>query len=408
VAGTKALYRYDGSNWQQEISSEIDGVWASTAAGAWAYFSNYVYHRLGSTWVKLTAPTDCGYGFWGTSESSMWFGSCYFDGSNWTDLLGTSAVRAVTGTAEGGAVGVGTEGRVVSLSKTTATPYPSPTTGGYADIAATGSNNVWMVGNKLDTTNGLASEAVHWDGTSFSVYNQSPPQYFTSVALSPAGALWASGPDPTGTLTTTWQLSNGTFVSPTGAPAGITRMWAAADDAIWAIDGKSAAINVYNGTSWQTASHLLSSSSVKFWALRGSARDDVWVGGTTGMTEHWNGSQWTAYPTPVTDTIVSLWSLDKSHAWAASTAGDVLAWDGTQWTKLTNLNTDVADIHGCSANDNWVINNTKGNPILHHYDGSTWQDSNPGVLYFSNPRIWCASAGDVWLVGPGVLRRQGP
>ena len=134
VSGSKGLYRFDGANWQMEINSAIQGVWGSTAAGMWATYNSSVYRRIGNTWVKLTPPSGCGMGLWGTTESSLWFGPCYFDGANWTNLLG-SGLAAVMGTAAGGALGVGAGGLVVNLTATTATTYPSPTHGGYRDLA---------------------------------------------------------------------------------------------------------------------------------------------------------------------------------------------------------------------------------------------------------------------------------
>jgi len=414
VSGSKGLYRFDGTNWQQEIASEITGVWGSTAAGMWATNNSSVYHRVGTTWVKLTPPSGCGTGLWGTSASSLWFGACYFDGGNWTNLLG-SGLAAVTGTADGGALGVGSGGLIVNLTSTAATPYPRPTQGGYRDLAATSSSNVWVAGYNLVSTPtfGFVSEVVHWDGTVWTVYDQATPQTFNSVAASPGGSVWTSGWYAPG-VNGPWQLSKGAFVSPTGAPAvAFSRMWAAADAAIWAVTGSNPAIYVYDGTSWNTVSHLLGSSSVALWALRGSASNDVWVGGTTGMTEHWDGAKWTAYSTPVTDTIVSIWALDASHAWAASSLGslgNILAWDGTQWSTLANWTNALSDIHGCSASDIWVVNDYESAPILHHYDGITWRDSNPGVFTVSSPRVWCASPDDVWLIdgGAAILRRQGP
>jgi hypothetical protein len=414
VAGNTGLYRFDGANWQQEIDSAISGVWGSTAAGMWAtYDYSFVYHRIGTTWLKLTPPSNCGMGLWGSSESSIWFGTCYFDGANWNNLLG-QYLSAVTGSSDGGAVGVGPAGLVVNMSATVATPYASLTGRSstlYRDLAATGSSNLWIAGTcaNSDLSSGFVAEAVHWDGTSLTVHDQVPPQNYNAVATSPGGGVWMSATQ--GATYGPWQLANGTFVASTGAPAvDFTRMWAAADDAVWAITGKDAAIYFYDGSSWKTATHLLSSSSVDLWALRGSGTSDVWVGGTTGMTEHWNGSQWTPYSTPVSDTIVGVWALDGTHAWAVTSISDILTWDGTQWSKLTSLTGALSDIHGCSASDIWAANEGNAGPRLHHYDGSTWRDSGPGVYEVNRPRVWCVSPGDVWLVNGeyGILRRQEP
>ena len=59
--------------------------------------------------------------------------------------------------------------------------------------------------------------------------------------------------------------------------------------------------------------HLLSSSSTQLVTVWGLGRSDVWVAGSGGMTEHWDGSSWTARPTPSTDTIVGVWGSDPTH-----------------------------------------------------------------------------------------------
>ena len=314
VATSSGIYRYDGASFTQESTKSLAAVWGSAAAGHWGAGSSTVYHRIGSTWVALNPPSGCGSGLWGTSETSLWFGGCYFDGSQWTGPFNKDVVALAgpkNGNPGGGPVGVGNWGVIVDLTATAATPYPSP----LGDVAPTmhlsallalPPNDVWMAGQYYATTvyDGLF---LHWDGNAYTSLATSATTSFADLlAASTGGAPWAS--DGSGKI---WQSSNGTFSAVTTAPAVLDSTWAAANDAIWGVRG--AAIYAYDGSTWQTATHPLATSTIQLRKVWGLGKSDVWVIGSSGMTEHWDGTKWTAYSTPSTSTLNAIWNSDSTH-----------------------------------------------------------------------------------------------
>ena len=412
VAGTESAYKYNGVSWSLALPKGTTLIWGSAAAGLWANTYDGLVHRIGTTWITLAAPENCGDGLWGTSESAIWFGACYFNGSDWSGPLGsTNSINALSGPAGEGPVGVGGGGVIVNLTSTAGTVYPSPVHGQIINVQATSSNDVWFSGYD-DTGTTSIPTLIQWNGDAFTSYAQtaaSPPTYtFDAIAAVPGGTPWVNDHHKT------WHFSNGTFASPAGAPSSsLYAMWAAASDAIWAVTGKDATIYFYDGNAWQTVSHMLSSSEVLLMDVWGTSKSDVWVVGSSGMTEHWDGSKWTIAATPSTTTIIGVWAANSMNAWAATEGGMILSWDGSQWdTSYTLTMAPLSALRGCSGKDIWAVNDDSGLPLLHQFDGWSWHDSDPGLSINSGfyAHVCCASPGDVWLVngGSGILRRQRP
>jgi hypothetical protein len=341
----------------------------------------------------------------------MWFGGCYFDGSHWSGPFDTRGnIAALSGPVGEGPIGVGSDGVIANLTSTAATAYPSPVKGKVLDVQATGSSDVWLSGHD-DTGSMWQPVLSHWDGNGFTSYTHasSTAGSFGAVAAVPGGTPWVN--DDFNHETS--HFANGAFTSPPDSPAThLYAMWAAASDAIWAVTGEDPTIYFYDGTAWQTASHILSTSDVQLKAVWGRSKNDVWVAGSSGMTEHWDGSKWSAASSPASMVSIIGGFADYPKVWAATEGGTILSWDGSQWyTSLTLEKSPLSALHGCSKNEIWAANGTRGAPLLHRFDGRDWLDSNPGIassLY--HPHLWCASPGDVWLVfgSSAILRRQTP
>ncbi len=63
----------------------------------------------------------------------------------------------------------------------------------------------------------------------------------------------------------------------------------------------------------------------------GRAADDVWAVGA-GAIQHWDGTMWTATPTPNHLPLRAVWAASADRAWAVGDAGTLLRWDGAAWS----------------------------------------------------------------------------
>lgn len=404
LACDRYLWRFDGTTWTG-FPQRAQAVWGTSASSLWVTYFESLFHKVGDTWVQMTTPESCGTGVWGVSDSSLWFGGCYYDGSKWTQLY--PAMQIVRGPTATGALGLTKDGNLVNLTPTSAVSSSSPAMYSY-DIAGSDPNDVWIVGSNVDTTNTKA-RALHWDGSSFKVIDQTSPDGFTTIAVLPGNDVWAG--DSKGL----WRWSGSSFVASSGAPKGARQqMWSPSKDAIWAVTGSDAAIWYFDGTAWQKLPHGLNATTVKLAAVWGSSPTDVWVAGSAGMTEHWNGTAWTAYDAGVDD-LIRVWGTSPTEVFVAAKNGNVYAWDGTRWALSSTVplaKSSLVDYRACAANDIWASVVTQyGNllvPELAHFDGSAWHTYTPGELELPNgtARVFCAAPGDVWMVHQGADIRR--
>ena len=181
-----------------------------------------------------------------------------------------------------------------------------------------------------------------------------------------------------------------------------------------------------------------SPSSNVFTAVDARTSTDAWVVGTyqnpvddaggTMLAEHWNGTAWSAAPTP------DIFRFDeKLNAVSAAAANDVWAvgskqmtgfahtdpltahWDGTSWSIVPTPDVrggsksslfGVANLGGGNA---WAVGRSEtGRALIEHWDGSAWNITPapspvaPAGSTFSGSTlsaISARSANDIWAVG---------
>jgi hypothetical protein len=322
----------------------------------------------------------------------------------------------VQGPTATGALGLAGDGSIINLTPTSATALSAevPAITSH-DVSGSGPTDVWIVGASVGSN--AKARALHWDGTAFGVIDQTSPAAFTMVSVLPGNDVWA------GASSGLWRLSGSSFVASTGSPTGTRQqLWSPARDAIWAVTGSDAAIWFFDGTVWNTLSHGLSSSTVKLASVWGSAATDIWVAGSGGITEHWNGTTWTAYDAGTAD-LVRVWGASSTEVFVAAKDNKIYTWDGSRWTLSSTAtlpsNAGFVDHRACSTNDVWASlkstyyvlsygTNTAYNvPELGHFDGNAWHVYSVGELELANvARVWCAAPGDVWVVSGGTTIRH--
>jgi hypothetical protein len=228
----------------------------------------------------------------------------------------------------------------------------------------------------------------------------------------------------------TWSVAS----TPTSGTGGFSGVDAVNSTNVWAVGGSLTAR--FNGTAWVAVSNPMTSSGLL--GVDGSAPDNVWAVGRTGssgpLAARWNGTSWSVASSPalppdaVTAELAGVKTFSTTDAWAAGKYNRSSApfsrtlihrWNGTSWTAVPTPNPDseinfLTDVDGAASNDVWAIGNvgfevyggTPRNGLVLHWDGSSWsQVSVPGTVADSSYNvptledIFVRSASDIWIVG---------
>src|SRR5438874_5153729 len=139
------------------------------------------------------------------------------------------------------------------------------------------------------------------------------------------------------------------------------------------------------------------------------------------LIEHWNGAQWTVYPSPnpggYQNKLYGVAALAADDVWAV---GDyaldtmsyahalVLHWDGNSWIQVasptTGANNILLGVSATSANDVWAVGYSGSNSftLTMHWDGNQWTivpSPSPGAFGNWLLGVVALSANNVWAVG---------
>jgi hypothetical protein len=215
-------------------------------------------------------------------------------------------------------------------------------------VAAVSANDVWAVGFGGSISNESGQAFIqHWDGVA---WTRSPTPdigrgfgMFYDVEAVSATDVWAVGSHDGATLIEHWDGSAWTVVtSPNGARSdnALIGVSALATNDVWAVGeseanlaGDSLVVH-WDGSSWTVVPSV--DGSKPFTSLSGVVAfgtSDVWAVGTTydqitvsyrTFTEQWNGSAWTAMPSPNPspeyDDLESVAGLPGGDVWAVGAA----------------------------------------------------------------------------------------
>jgi hypothetical protein len=296
---------------------------------------------------------------------------------------------------------------------------PSPNVGeaggdfdnGLSSLAVVSPNDIWAVGNWGTYGAARSTLAMRWNGST-----------------------WTKVNTPNGPNEVNWLLSAD----------------AVASNDVWAV-GYSATnppeqsfrktlIEHWNGAAWSVVPSPNPTPPIpggppinnELYGVAAVSANDVWAVGlssnyTTGRTLilHWNGTSWTAVPSPSPGEYGWLRSISVVSAndiWAAGTYYNngsqvtlILRWNGTKWNVVPSPNDgpftqELFKIRAVSANDVWAVGyhlavfgfNQVFQTSIFHWNGTTWSVvPSPDVNQLSN-YLWSVdgtSATDAWAVG---------
>jgi len=224
------------------------------------------------------------------------------------------AGSAATGSCAASGASVGSGGLRMPML-----PPPGSVVVSYqlSGLAVASATSVWAVG----TTDSTDPRAMHWNGSGWTEQDLSlipgqpgnPPGTFQAVAAVSAGDVWAVGGTAGKPLAEHWNGQAWTVVptpslSPRVTGPFLQGIAAVSARDIWAVGGTDQPLILHwDGRAWTQVpspapagadtglSGVAAVSAVSAWAV-----GDTWpVGGTEApLIEHWNGTTWTAVPSP--------------------------------------------------------------------------------------------------------------
>lgn len=193
-------------------------------------------------------------------------------------------------------------------------------------------------------------------------------------------------------------------------------------------------IEHWNGTSWS----IVTSPNVgpydnRLYAVAVVSSNDVWavgfhdsegVFGSFTLTEHWNGTSWSAVTSPNVGTgdnqFSGVTAVGSNNVWAVgnydSGSGSrtlIEHWNGSEWSIVGSSNIGTGDNYlrgvavGGGSDDVWAVgaynNGTEIDTLIEFWAGSgSWTiipSPNPGTQVSSLTGVSAAGENDVWAVG---------
>ena len=280
----------------------------------------------------------------------------------------TSAnLTSVWGAAEDAIWAVGDGGSIVRWNGTTWLSEVSPTAAGLKSVWGTARDDVWAVGDAQGST----MTVLHRDTN---VWQPVSAPLFRLIGLPLAGG-------------TSSDRSNVHVVSPSDA-----------------------SLLQLAGGSWQYfpahGRDYGCSQLAAVWGPSGAGSDVFAVGTTCALRSR--AGTWSALPSP-SSPLAAVWGSAADDVWAAGSSGVLYRWNGRGSSEVTPRPTtqSLRSLWGTAADDIWAVG--QGDTIL-HFDGKTWAPkrsptSGRGLILSG---VWARSRSDAWIVGQGgtILRYQ--
>lgn len=206
------------------------------------------------------------------------------------------------------------------------------------------------------------------------------------TACGPESVSWTEAYDATGSG---WILS----------------VWGPETGERFAVGGRSpeqGVVTRYDGQQWDEIA-LPADTPLLNWAF-GFSASDVTVVGYDGAILHFDGSEFSAMPSPTTERLWGVWGASPDDMWAVGGLNEtpvLLHFDGTSWTleDIPELQRGGVNaffkVWGSSASDVWVVGQSG---VILHYDGSAWAEMGAGTGE-DLISIWGTGPNEVYAVG---------
>jgi hypothetical protein len=327
----------------------------------------------------------------------------------------------------------------------------NPPTVGADDVlsglAIGGPGRTWAVGSSDSSQNGEQTMIFGRTGGRWKLEPSPNPaglgniNYLASATATSPASAWAVGADgPVGALQALIARWNGTAwrqvtsPEPSSAADSLQGVHAISPSDVWAVgsyqsgNAQKTLIVHWNGSRWSqvpSPSPALSENALN--GVAATSDKNIWAVGTDSfaggdnygrtLIEHWNGSKWTAVPSPNqsfggnNDVLSSVAAVSASDAWAVGAASEdagsaplIEHWNGSRW-KLMSLpdlafSAELGSVAAVSARNVWAVGGAGSSTLIEHWNGSRWQRViSHAPANSSLSAVAAGSASNAWAVG---------
>ena len=244
------------------------------------------------------------------------------------------------------------------------------------DIVIINDNNIWAVGEIYNDTTGIPYNAVHWDGTQWSLL-RIPYLYQGDSIYNPIQSIYAFNPQDI------WFCGNGIInwdgsqYIPINVPANIwgpyqmNKIWEMSDNNVYVV-GDSGKIAHFNGQNWNRIESGTTANLRDVYGVDEPTTGNLKILATAEKLNDYRILKLT--PTTAEDTLdwqpdthlSGIW-LDGRRTYVAGT--DIWVNQYNQWQKKTFTNFFFTTIRGSKSNNIYGI----GPDGIVHFNGQDWQ-----------------------------------
>jgi hypothetical protein len=123
----------------------------------------------------------------------------------------------------------------------------------------------------------------------------------------------------------------------------------------------------------------------------------VFTVGDSGTILRYDGTGWSAVPSPTTDNLNGIWRYSASHGFAVGDSGTILHYDGLNWLTIASPTTNTLNfVWGFSDQYAYAVGDD-GTVLF--YNGSWTIPMPPGTFPVTLNAIWGSSGSDIFFIG---------
>jgi len=440
---------------------------------------NFIGKLTGVSCVSATSCVAVGYSVLGPSEIKQTVVESW-DGTSWTQVTspdtgaGDNFLTGVTCLSASSCIAVGSERTsntavlqtlVESWNGSTWSIVASPSragTSGLAGVSCLSASSCTAVGSGSTSATAASKTLVEtWNGTTWSIVaspnnTTGKPNYLTAVSCVTASFCVAGGSQAESWNGSTWSIVSGLGTYAGGAGLGGVSCLSASSCLVagWNRDAETVQHPVaysWDGTTWSAvpvpqhqvftdALSGVSCPSASFCAAVGSNTDSLPGGMPRTLAESWNGSTWSAVPSPNhfqsgTENYSMLDAVSCLSASSCTAVGTwytaektpqtlVESWNGSKWSLMpspdaggtsdTNLLAGVSCVSAssCTAVGSYYpsIFNQQAKPLVESWNGAKWSvvPSPVDGSASSLAAVSCVSASSCTAVGSFIGTEDEP
>jgi hypothetical protein len=177
-------------------------------------------------------------------------------------------------------------------------------------------------------------------------------------------------------------------------------VWGSAANNVFAV-GDSGVVLRYNGTSWTRMTTGTTAQLNRVW---GSGATNVYAATETGRLLRYNGASWSfvAGVQAPGGPLASVWGTSASNVYAVGAGGIVFRYNGTSWQRIRlPTRQPLYAVWGSGTSNVYVAG---GGGALYRFDGTSWipEKAQNGASHVQG--LWGTSTGaDLFATGAGGL-----